>query len=153
MFILCVVTLLGLPFPVVPLAEPVPDHVADQGDRGHEEETTALRGGDSGMDQNKVFGALIVVLLCVIACGVFFNSFNQSDETEYLPDYLELKARIDELNQKGGKVYFVNGNYNIIPSESNIVSLHGDTLVFEPHGDYKKFVGPVSGIAYFYINS
>ena len=37
-FILCAVTLLGLPFPVVPLAEPVPDHVADQGDRGHEEE-------------------------------------------------------------------------------------------------------------------
>ncbi len=68
-------------------------------------------------------------------------------------DYSEMEKQIDELNQKGGKVFFVNGNYNEIPSGSHIVSVHGDTLVFESHGGYKKTVCPVSGVACFYIYS
>ena len=104
------------------------------------------------MEQNTVLGYLTVALLLFIACGVFLQLYNQGVGTDDSADYSELKAQIDELNQKGGKVYFVNGNYNEIPSGSHIVSLHGGTLIFLAHGDYKKFVGPVSGVAYFYIN-
>ena len=61
--------------------------------------------------------------------------------------YDELEELIERLNTCGGKIYFNNGNYNIISAGINYVSLIGDIVHIVPHDGYKETFSHISGIA------
>lgn len=91
---------------------------------------------------------IIAALLLVIAIeGAIIAMDSDSNEE----DYSAFIDKIDELNEKGGKVWFNNGNYNEFSGGQNIVSVKGDTVIFKAHGAYKENVCPLSNIAYFQI--
>ena len=103
------------------------------------------------MEIKNYLTAVIAILLLVIAIeGAVLIINNPSGSGN---DYLELSSKVDTLNEKGGKIYFSNGNYNELSANKNCVSINGDTIVIKAHDGYKETVAPISSIACIYINS
>ena len=101
------------------------------------------------MNSKDLLSITIVLLLAVlVAEGTVLISTDTDDN-----QYDTFREQVEILNQKGGKVYFVNGNYNEFRGGQDIVSVEGNTVVFKAHDNYKKMVCPINGIAYFTINS